>query len=61
MHLIIERTPDVERRIGRSPSSRQRDIEAGLFMRPLRLGRRITGYLKAEVDEWISARARRER
>jgi len=54
----ILRRAAVSDRTGLSSSSLWRHIQAGEFPKPVSLGRRAVGWIEAEVDAWIEARAR---
>ena len=51
--LRIERVID---RYGKSRSPIYADIQAGLFVRPIKIGERAAGFLEHEVDALIAAR-----
>jgi prophage regulatory protein len=57
----IVRLPEVLRRVGLRRSSLYRQISLGMFPRPIRLGLRASGWLEAEVDDWINERIRASR
>ncbi len=50
------RRPEVERRTGLARSTLYRDIAAGIFPRPVRIGPGTVGWVEAEVDAWVDAR-----
>ena len=52
----IIRLPEVERRTGRGRSSIYRDVKAGLFPKPRKIGQRAIGWLESEIGAWIEAR-----
>lgn len=54
--LQIERLPSVLARVGRSSASLYRDMAAGLFPLPVKLGARSVGWDARAVDRWISER-----
>ncbi|MGD3336505.1 helix-turn-helix transcriptional regulator [Xanthomonas citri pv. citri] len=54
--LSIERLPSVLARVGRSRASLYRDIAAGLFPSPVRIGERAIGWDPRVVDSWIAKR-----
>ena len=56
MAQTIERLPVVKTRTGLSRSSIYKQVAAGDFPRPIRLGPRAVGWLTTEIDEWITAR-----
>lgn len=58
--LQVERLPSVLARVGRSRASLYRDIAAGLFPGPVKIGARAVGWDAREVDRWISQRFARE-
>lgn len=54
--VVIDRLPAVVKRLGRSKTSIYRDIAAGAFPRPIRLGLRAIGFVRAEIDDWLAQR-----
>ncbi len=52
----IERLPSVLARVGRSRASLYRDIAAGQFPSPVKLGARAVGWDVRAVDRWIAER-----
>ena len=56
-HEVL-RLPSVVRRVGLSASSIRRDVSAGLFPRPIRLGprSRTVGWVEAEIDRYLAER-----
>lgn len=52
----VLRLPDVLARTGRSRSSVLRDVEAGRFPKPVKLGQWSVGWLTAEVEKWLADR-----
>lgn len=54
--LQVERLPSVLARVGRSRASLYRDMAAGLFPLPVKLGARSVGWDMRAVDRWISER-----
>jgi prophage regulatory protein len=62
----LSRTPDPAARVWRLPqvasftaksrSQLLRDIDAGRFPRPIRLGEHAVGWLRSEVEAWLNAR-----
>ncbi|WP_420009731.1 helix-turn-helix transcriptional regulator [Xanthomonas sacchari] len=54
--LEIERLPSVLARVGRSRASLYRDIAAGIFPSPVKIGARAVGWDSRAVDRWIAAR-----
>jgi prophage regulatory protein len=55
---IIYRQPDVITITGRGRATIYRDIAAGTFPAPVRLGEQSVGWRKSDVDEWIASRPR---
>ncbi|MCC8468805.1 AlpA family phage regulatory protein [Xanthomonas phaseoli] len=51
-----ERLPSVLARVGRSRASLYRDIAAGQFPSPVKIGERAIGWDPREVDNWIAER-----
>lgn len=54
--LILERLKQVKARTGKSRSSIYRDIAAGTFPAPVKLGERASAWNAAEIDRWIADR-----
>ncbi|PPT96534.1 hypothetical protein XaraCFBP7407_08860 [Xanthomonas arboricola pv. arracaciae] len=54
--LIVERLPSVLARVGRSRASLYRDIAAGQFPSPVKIGERAIGWDPRVVDNWIAER-----
>ena len=54
----VIRIREVSRRIGLSRTTLWRLTQNGSFPAPLRLSENSIGWLEAEVDHWISTRAR---
>lgn len=52
----LERFPSVIARTGRSKSSILRDVAAGTFPKPVRIGARAIAWEAAAVDRWIAER-----
>lgn len=52
----ILRLPSVIERLGKSRSPLYADIQAGLFVRPIKLGLRAAGWPESEVERVILAR-----
>lgn len=50
------RMPQVSERTGQGPSSIYEAIAAGKFPKPVKLGRRTSAWVEAEVDAWIAER-----
>jgi prophage regulatory protein len=53
----ILRLPEVEAMTARGRTAILADIDNGLFPKPMRLGPRRVGWLAAEVEAWIEAKA----
>lgn len=56
VELVLERLPSVKKRTGKSRTTIYRDIAAGTFPRPLKIGERASAWDSREVDAWIAAR-----
>jgi prophage regulatory protein len=54
--LSLLRLREVTRRTGKSRSSVYRDVAAGTFPAPVKLGERASAWPAAEVDRWIAGR-----
>ena len=54
--LQVERLPSVLARVGRSRASLYRDIAAGQFPAPVKIGARAVGWDSRVVDRWIAER-----
>jgi len=52
----IWRLPAVAEYVARSRSSLLRDVAAGNFPRPIRLGEHSVGWLVADVESWLADR-----
>lgn len=52
----LEREPSVVARTGRSKSSIRRDVAAGTFPAPVKIGERAVAWDAAAVDTWIAQR-----
>lgn len=52
----ILRLPDIEVLTGRKRSSIYEDIAAGRMPRPIKLGPRAVGWLRADIDRWLADR-----
>jgi prophage regulatory protein len=52
----ILRLPAVVERLGKTRSPLYADIQAGLFVRPIKLGPRAAGWPESEVERVIQAR-----
>ena len=60
--LALLRLPEVCRRTGKKRSSIYREISAGAFPAPVKLGERASAWPEHEIDAWIAERiAARER
>lgn len=53
---VIERIDQVAGRVGYSKSSIYNFIAEGTFPKPVKLGSRSVGWLRHEIDGWISER-----
>lgn len=54
--FTLERLSSVKERTGKSRTTIYRDIAAGTFPRPLKIGARASAWDSREVDAWIAAR-----
>lgn len=54
--LALLRLKEVCRRVGRSPASLYRDIAAGAFPQPVRIGANASAWPEHEVAAWIAER-----
>ena len=54
----ILRRPEVERQTQLSKASIYRQMHAGTFPKPVRLGERAVGWRADEIDEWLASRER---
>lgn len=54
--LSLLRLREVCRRTGKGRSAIYRDIAAGTFPAPVKLGERSSAWSSVEVDRWIAAR-----
>lgn len=52
----ILKLPEVKRITGLSGSSIYRGAASGTFPKPIKLGVRSSGFIKSEVEQWLSAR-----
>ena len=59
-YQIIKR-PEVTKITGWSRSSIYRGAANGTFPKPIKLGERSSGWIKAEVEEWIESRIKYSR
>ncbi len=57
----IEKLPQVESRTGKAKSAIYAGVKNGTFPAPIKLGPRAVGWLKSEIDAWISDRIRDSR
>ena len=53
----VVREPECEERSGLSRVQRWRLAKEGLFPKPIRLGKRSSGWLDDELQNWITERA----
>jgi prophage regulatory protein len=58
--MAIIRLPALTARVGLIRSSIYRDIAAGDFPAPIKLGVRSVGWRTEDVDEWVASRPRAE-
>ena len=54
----ILRRPEVERQTQLSKASIYRQMHAGIFPKPVRLGERAVGWRADEIDKWLASRER---
>lgn len=54
--MVILRLPQVAGRTGKPPSSLRADVRSGLFVPPVKLGPRSSGWPQHEVDAINAAR-----
>ncbi len=54
----IIRAPEAARMVGCSRSHLWRMTKAGTFPKPVKTGPGMTGWLKCEIDAWISLRVK---
>jgi prophage regulatory protein len=52
----ILRKAEVLTRTRKSETSLYRDMDAGTFPRPIKIGPRAVGWLESEVNEWLAER-----
>jgi len=57
MATPILRMPAVQEVTGWTRTTVYKNVKAGRFPRPLKLGERSIGWLESEVDAWQAARA----
>lgn len=50
------RLPEVLHRVGWSRSQLYKQIDAGLFPRPIKLSERTVAWVESDLDDWIEAR-----
>jgi prophage regulatory protein len=53
----VMRIPEVLRVVGLSRASIYRQMESGEFPRQFKIGTSAVGWLRTEVNQWVSARA----
>jgi prophage regulatory protein len=56
MEIILDRRPAVERACGRKRSALYKDISAGLFPPPIRIGARAVAWARHELQAVAAAR-----
>lgn len=56
MVKVLERLNLVSQRTGRSRSAIYRDVELGIFPKPVKIGARAVAWNSDEIDAWIEAR-----
>ena len=61
MAATILRLPDVKARTGMSRSAIYASIKKQQFPKPVKLSERSSGWIEAEVSEWIEARIAQSR
>lgn len=54
-HQILK-LPEVKRITGLSGSSIYRGAASGTFPKPIKLGARSSGFIKSEIEQWLSER-----
>jgi len=52
----LRKLPTVRRQTGKSAASIYRDVKAGAFPAPVKIGPRASAWVGAEVDAWIAER-----
>lgn len=52
----IIRLPELQAITGRPRSSLYEDMAAGRMPKPIKLGPRAVGWLRADVEQWLAAR-----
>jgi len=52
----LARLPEVSRIVQRSPRQLRRDVAAGLFPTPLKIGARAIAWRRSDVAAWIASR-----
>lgn len=52
----LRKLPAVRRQTGKSAASIYRDVKAGTFPAPVKIGARASAWVGAEVDAWIAGR-----
>lgn len=53
----ILRRPEVERRVGLKRAAIYAMMARGRFPRPVKLGEKAVGWVEAEIQQWLEARA----
>ncbi len=51
------RLPTVLTAVGKSRSQLYRDIEAGKFPAPIKLGERAVGWRQSTIEQWLDSRS----
>ena len=59
--LTLVRLDEVIRRTGLGRSAIYAQIKEGKFPAPIKLGERASGWIEAEITDWISARIKQSR
>jgi len=52
----IIRMPEVCRKTGKGKSGIYADIAAGRFPAPIKIGKRASGWVEEEIEQWIDVR-----
>jgi len=55
------RLPEVTRRVGLARATVYRDIAAGKFPKPIRIGPGAVAWIESEIEEWAQAQIRAAR
>jgi prophage regulatory protein len=50
----ILRLPGVKEKTGKGKTAIYDAVKAGTFPAPIKLGRRASGWLESEIDDWIA-------